>query len=221
MGDKSRISVDDAYALETPADIIDLYSKWAGSYDTNFAEAEGYVLYLHVSEMLIERKSLIHAAILDVGCGTGLVGEALRQSGLDVIDGIDISLEMLAEAGKKTIANGEPVYRKLIPADLTQTIDIPDNQYGALISAGTFTHGHLGPDSLDELWRIAVPGAVCVIGVRSTHYEAMGFKAKFEDDVANGRITAPEIATVNVYSESARNTAHADDEYHIIICQVV
>ena len=221
MNDKKRISVNDAYALETPADNIDLYKKWAGTYDTEFAAAEGYVLYLHVSEQLLQRQSQIEGPVLDVGCGTGLVGEALRGGGIDVVDGIDISPEMLAEAGKKTTADGTPVYRNLMTADLTKTIDIADNHYGALISAGTFTHGHLGPESLDELWRVAAPSAVAVIGVRSTHYEAMGFKAKFEADVASGTITEPEIVMANVYGENARNAEHADDKYHIVICQVV
>lgn len=221
MSDKPKISVNDAYALETPADNIDLYKRWAGTYDSEFAEREGYVLYLRVSELLLQRKSLINGPVLDVGCGTGLVGQVLREGGLDEIDGIDISPEMLAEAGKKTTFDGAVAYRNMIPADLTKTIDIADNQYGALISAGTFTHGHLGPESLDEPWRVAAPGALCVIGVRSTHYEAMGFKDKFEADVANGTITQPETVIVNVYSDDARNAEHADDEYYVIICQVV
>ena len=215
------ISVDDAYALETPEDNVDLYKKWAGTYDTEFAEAEGYVLYLHVSAELMKRQSQIEGPILDVGCGTGLVGRVLRDAGLDAIDGIDISPEMLAEAGRKIDAKGEAAYRNLIPADLTQTIDIPDNAYGALISAGTFTHGHLGPESLDELWRVAAPGALAVIGVRSTHFDAMGFKDKFEADVANGTITEPEIVMANVYGENAHDAKHADDTYHLVICQVV
>ena len=221
MSENSRISVDDAYALETPADNVDLYKKWAGTYDREFVEREGYVLYLRVSELLLERKSLIDGPVLDVGCGTGVVGVALRNGGLGLIDGIDISPEMLAEAAEKITTDGEPVYRNLFPADLTKTIGIPDNQYGALISSGTFTHGHLGPESLDELWRVAALGALAVIGVRSTHYDAMGFKDKFASDVANGIITDPDVVIVNVYSENARNTQHADDETHIVVCRVV
>ena len=220
MNERRKISVDDAYALETPEDNVDLYKRWAGTYDTEFAEAEGYILYLHVSEQLLKRQSQINGAVLDVGCGTGLVGRVLREAGIDSIDGIDISPEMLAQAASKTTADGDPVYRNLIQADLTQTLDIPDDHYGALVSAGTFTHGHLGPESLDELWRVASPGAVAVIGVRSTHYEAMGFKAKFAADVASGTITQPEIVMVNVYGENARNAEHADDKTHIVVGQV-
>lgn len=221
VSDKPKIGVDDAYALETPEDNVDLYKQWAKTYDTGFAQAEGYVLYLHVAEQLLKRQAQIDGIVLDVGCGTGLVGSALRSGGIAVIDGIDISVEMLAEASMKTTDAGDPVYRSLIPADLTQEIDIDNDCYGALVSAGTFTHGHLGPESLDELWRVAAPGALAVIGVRSTHYDALGFKDKFAADVADSAITEPEIVTVKVYGENAPNAKHADDKTHIVVCQVL
>jgi len=71
VSDKPTIGINDAYALETPADNIDLYKKWAGTYDTEFAERAGYVLYRRVSELLLEHKSLINGPVLDVGCGRG------------------------------------------------------------------------------------------------------------------------------------------------------
>jgi SAM-dependent methyltransferase len=88
-------------------------------------------------------RTLINGPVLDVGCGTGMVGTCLRQAGVDLVDGADISLPMLAEAGNKKTVDGDPVYRNLIPADLTRSIDIPDNQYAALVSAGTITEPDL------------------------------------------------------------------------------
>ncbi len=159
--------------------------------------------------------------MLDIGCGTGNVGVKLRHGGIEVVDGMDISLPMLAEAGNKKTKDDLPVYRNLIAADLTKTLDIPDNQYAGLISAGTFTHGHLGPDSLDELWRVAAPGAQCAIGVRSTHYESADFSGKLSRDVAQGTITKPELVEVKMYSEQTRNLDHAGDTALIVVCQIV
>jgi ubiquinone/menaquinone biosynthesis C-methylase UbiE len=169
----------------------------------------------------VKQRSLINGAVLDVGCGTGLVGASLRNGGIETIDGIDISTEMLAEAGKKRTEDGAAVYRNLIAADLTKTLDIPDNQYAALISSGTFTHGHLGPDSLNELWRVAASGAICAIGVRSTHYEDMGFSEKLSVDFANDIITKPDLEEVDVYSAQTDDLTHADDKYLIVQCQIV
>ena len=221
MSNNSKFDVDDAYAIETPADSIRLYGEWADTYDLGFVEREGYIVHLRVAELLLRQRSLIDGAVLDVGCGTGIVGVCLREGGVEVVDGVDISPPMLAEAGKKRTKDDVPVYRRLIAADLTQCLDLPDNQYAGLTSAGTFTHGHLGPDSLDELWRVAAAGAVCVIGVRSTHYESLGFGEKLSDDVAKGVITKPKITEVDMYTAQTRNLAHANDKSLVVVCQVV
>ena len=220
MSKKKKFDVDDAYALETPADSIRLYGKWAPTYDSDLIERIGYVVHLRVAEILLRQRSLINGAVLDVGCGTGLVGVKLREGGIDVIDGVDIAPQMLVEAGRKRTKDDDPVYRNLIAADLTQSLDVRDKQYAGLISAGTFTHKHLGPDSLDELWRVAAPGAHCAIGVRSTHYEQAGFGEKLSIDVANGIITEPDLVEVNMYSAQTDNPQHADDKYLIVRCQV-
>ena len=221
MVKKRKLDVDDAYGIETPEDSVRLYGKWADTYDLEFVESSGYVVYLQVAELLLEQRSRINGAVLDVGCGTGIVGVCLREGGIEVIDGIDISPPMLAEAGKKKTKDGVPVYRNLIAADLTQKLDIPDAQYAGLISTGTFTHGHLGPDSLDELWRVAAPGAQCAIGVRSTHYDSAGFGEKLSADVANGTITQPKLVEVNMYSAQTDNPEHANDKALIVVCQLV
>ncbi len=221
MSKKRKINIDDAYAIKTPADNVRLYGEWADTYDSDFVESEGYVYHLRVAELLVRQRSLVNGAVLDVGCGTGIVGVSLREGGIEVIDGIDISPQMLAEAGKKKTKDDFPVYRRLIAADLTKRLDIRDSQYAGLISAGTFTHGHLGPDSLDELWRVAAPGARCAIGIRSTHYVSMDFGEKLSVDVAKGTITKPEIVEVDLYSATASNLYHASDKALVVVCQIV
>ena len=221
VSDKQKLNVDDAYALETPEDSVRLYGEWAETYDTNFVVSSGYIVYLKVAEQLIQQRSSINGAVLDVGCGTGIVGARLREGGIALVDGVDISEPMLTEAGKKKTTDGLPVYRKLIAADLTKKLHIADNQYAGLVSAGTFTHGHLGPESLDELWRVAAPGAYCAIGVRTTHYESMDFATKLSVDVDSGIITPPELITADMYSAQASSPDHANDKAYIVVCQVV
>jgi hypothetical protein len=84
-----------------------------------------------------------------------------------------------------------------------------------LISAGTFTHGHVGPEALDELWRVAAPGAVCVIGINAAHYESAGFGEKLAADAA------PETVEVTIYSAAAGSSDHADDKASVVITQIV
>ena len=129
--------------------------------------------------------------MLDIGAGTGLVAAELH--GL-TIDGLDISQEMLDVAGRKGL------YRNRICADLTGPLDIPDASYGALISAGTFTHGHVGPVCLPELMRIAKPDALFVLGINAGVFDEAGFGSAFADLVAGGVIAPVRFRKVTCFT---------------------
>jgi len=217
--DKSP-DVDAAYASQTPADNVELYAKWASTYDNVFVAESGYILHRNVAEIFLRECEGFSGAVLDIGCGTGVVGVVLKAAGVKDIDGIDISAPMLLQAKAKTDVTGAPIYHHLIAADLTQRIDIADDRYGGLISSGTFTHGHVGPEAFDELWRVAAPGAECAISVRDTHFDALGFRRKLALDVERGVITQPALIETPVYSSAAKGSAHADDRCLVIICRV-
>jgi len=189
----------DAYAVETPDDNRDLYARWAATYESVFIADNGYVYHLGVVGSFVDTASDGDDPVLDVGCGTGLVGVALRATGPWTVDGLDLSAEMLGEARVKVAGEGDPVYRHLHEGDLTATLDIPSGAYGAVVSCGTFTHGHVGPTAFDELYRITRPGGLFAVGINPDHFTNLGFADRFVDDVAAGRITEPVIRRVNTY----------------------
>ena len=192
------IGLTEAYSVESPDDNRSLYAKWADTYESDFTVPRRYIYPRTAAELLVEGFSG-SGPVLDAGCGTGLVGEQLRDLGIAVVDGIDISVEMLAKARAKTAADGRPVYRKTVEVDLTGPIDIASDTYSGMISTGTFTHGHVGPDGIDELLRIARPGACCVIGVNASVFESDGFKDRFERYASEGVIQGLEIQFRQVY----------------------
>ena len=85
--------------------------------------------------------------ILDAGCGTGLVGIELKKCGYSNIDGVDFSQNML-----DLIPQG--IYKKIEKVDLNKLLKFKDNMYDVIMCVGTFTYGHVKPQSLDELIRI-------------------------------------------------------------------
>ena len=192
------IGLKEAYSVESPDDNRALYAVWADTYESEFTVPRRYVYDLNAAELLCQGFSG-SGPVLDAGCGTGLVGEQLRRLGVTVVDGLDISREMLAKARSKTAPDGSPVYRQLIEADLTGPIDIASDTYAGLVSAGTFTHGHVGPDGIAELLRVARPGARCVIGVNSSIFETDGFKDRFDRYAADGVIDGLEVQLRQVY----------------------
>ena len=70
-------------------------------------------------------------------------------------------------------------YSSLVAADVTKKIPLENNSIGAVVSAGTFTHGHVGPDAFDELLRITKPGGLFVLSINSKVFKNDGFQEKF------------------------------------------
>jgi len=193
MADK-KPGLNTAYALKTPQDSIDLYGNWAVTYDSEFAEVNDYCYPALVAELFAERFDA-NTPVLDVGAGTGLVGEGLATMGVSRVDALDISPEMLA------VAMAKGCYHAAITADLTGPLNIADGAYGGITCAGTFTFGHVGPIAIDELIRIGASGALYVLGIHAGVYESAGFAAKFAE--YNDLIRGFEILDTPVYGAGA------------------
>jgi SAM-dependent methyltransferase len=204
MSEEQPVTLADAYALVTPQDSRQLYARWAATYESDFVALNQYVIPDRVAEVFAETAGRADGPVLDVGCGTGLVAVALVRDaagdGVDwVIDGVDISPEMLAVSAAKIRPDGRPLYRQLLEADLTASVDIADGSYAGVLSAGTFTHGHLGPTTLSALIRFGRPGAVFAIGINAEHFAAMGFAEHLAAEVAAGTIRDLEPRIVEMY----------------------
>ena len=161
--------VERARALGTPAEAVVLYGEWAQRYDDDVFVTAGFTGSSRIADLLVEQLQRHGAAantpILDLGCGTGAVGVRLHERGCTVIDGLDISPEMLAIAGDKH------VYRNLSVADLTQPVAGVE-RYSACVSAGTFTSGHVGPSSIAHLVELLVGGAIVAWVIAAAVWES-------------------------------------------------
>ena len=157
-----------AYALEGVEQVKKLYRDWATTYDADFIERMGYAMPRIVAEAFGRVGGV--GPILDVGCGSGAVGVELAGQR---IDGLDLSPEMLDVAVQKG------VYTRLVEGNLQQDLPLETASYRGIVSAGTFTHGHVGPEALDELIRVSVSGAIFCLGINAEHFETHGFAAKF------------------------------------------
>lgn len=207
MSDKDKPDLEAAYGLDSPEANQRLYRDWAATYDEDFAEQSGYRLARLVAEAFLNAGG--SGPLLDAGCGTGLIAEHLPKD--LVIDGVDISPEMLAQAKRK----GR--YGKLIEADLTQRLPIAEAAYAGLTSAGTFTHGHVGPEVLRELLRVLKAGAVCALSGNKVFYENAGFRAAFEALAAEGAISSPDLREELIYEADGTPPAGHENDHGFII----
>jgi len=168
-------------------EVEDLFREWAETYDEEL-EGYSYVAPQRGAAMLALHVKDHDAKVIDVGCGTGLVGSALADVGFTDVDGLDLSIKMLDQARAKG------VYKELFLADLTGLTDVPDDVYEAAICVGAFTYGHVGPEGIDEVLRIVTPGGIASITVNGDTYVENGYRARFDQLAADGKCAILEEA---------------------------
>ena len=143
-----------ARAARSAGETVAAYREWASRDDDDVFRALGFTGSARIADLLASHVDERDGAILDLGCGTGAVGERLQLHGFGVIDGVDLSPEMLRVAAAKRC------YRGLLEVDLERGLPFADGAYAAAVSAGTFTAGGVGPGAVAEVLRVLRPGAV-------------------------------------------------------------
>jgi SAM-dependent methyltransferase len=194
-----------ALGLTGPEACLAYYRDWADTYDQGFAEGMQYRLPAHVAAAFLGAGG--QGPVLDVGAGTGLLAERLREMGFQgEIDAVDFSAEMLGRAAEKRLYTG------LFRADVTQPLTLP-RRYGGIVSSGTFTAGHVGPEALPHLLDVAQPGALVALSINRRPWTAAGFDRALALLADEGRIADLRLPEVEVYGAAAADldADHAGD----------
>jgi SAM-dependent methyltransferase len=91
--------------------VVDGYREWAAHYEDSVHDA----MDLRLLERIRSVDWKTPAAVVDLACGTGRIGAWLARQGARVIDGVDLTSEMLEQA------RGKGVYRSLSVAPVERT----------------------------------------------------------------------------------------------------
>jgi predicted TPR repeat methyltransferase len=130
------------YNLATQADTDEYYTQWAASYDDELTR-QGYQTPRRCAEAL-RRFVGPDAAVLDIGCGTGLSGAALASAGLTDLVGTDVNAKML------DVARAAGIYRRTWVTDIDDPFPFPRGAYDAIAAVGVIGVG-AAPASLLRL----------------------------------------------------------------------
>lgn len=172
--------LDNAYGVETPEDVKALYQDWSKSYDAEVTE-NGYASPRRAAEALAGVTEDRAMPVLDLGCGTGISGEALRAVGFGTIDGSDFSEPMLEAARAKGL------YRTLIPADVAEPLPFADGAYGAIAAVGVFSPAHAPPETIDAVMAKLSPGGLFVFSINDHALEDPAYEGRINEQVDCGR----------------------------------
>ena len=168
MGEQANIHVKILTATSTD-ELMEVYDGWADRYDRELLEDWGYSSPQKAVQLLLEAMGSPELAVLDAGCGTGLVGALLKEAGMSSLTGIDFSPGMLAEAERKG------VYDALHTMDMNLPLTLPSDSYDAVTCIGTFTSTHVKPEAVSELARVTRSGGVLVFTVRDDYWQSTNF----------------------------------------------
>ena len=125
-----HLDLDD---LQNDNKLKEVYKEWAPDYDFDNDNKLGTVSQPTSVKLLLSKVKDKEVKIIDIGCGTGLVGEHLKAEGFNNFDGLDISDEMLQIASQRG-------YQKLYSGSLNKKLPINDNAYDCVMCVGVFTH---------------------------------------------------------------------------------
>ncbi|AXI46823.1 methyltransferase type 11 [Sulfitobacter sp. SK012] len=150
--------LDKAYAARDADSTRALYDDWSSSYDAEIGEI-GYATPDRCAAALAEFMPDKGAPILDVGCGTGLSGAALKHAGFTVIDGVDVSADMLALAKQKN------VYRTLTQIEADTPLSHTPGTYAAISAVGVVGAGGAPTTLFDMLMQSLGPGGKLVFSL--------------------------------------------------------
>ncbi|GJE47847.1 2-methoxy-6-polyprenyl-1,4-benzoquinol methylase, mitochondrial [Methylobacterium tardum] len=160
-----RLGSSDGLPALSPAYVRALFDGYAPRFERHLVEGLGYVGPDLVRDALPPEPPHLGTA-LDLGCGTGLMGAAIRNR-VGHLAGVDLSPGMLALARAK-LQNARPLYDRLVEGELTAfLVGEPAVSADLCLAADVLIYvADLGP-VLAEMGRVLRPGGLAAFTVQS------------------------------------------------------
>lgn len=135
-------------------DTVKLYSGIADNFD-KIQDALAYVGAKNGVKKCLEVGEVPKTArILDVGAGTGIIGEMLKSMGYDNLDALDGCQELLEKAKERNC------YRNFFCSFVTPDLELPVEKeaYDVVIMPGVLYPSHILPTSFGQVIKVVKKG---------------------------------------------------------------
>lgn len=173
--------------LASPQEVAERYDAWATTYATDLG-SWSYRAPADAAAAITSRAPEA-ASVLDVGCGTGLVGRALRSAGYrGRLEGLDISEQSLR------LAQESGDYDAVLTADLQQPLPLPDARVDVAVCVGVMTYLPGTESVWRELARVVRPGGLVVVTQREDLWAPRGCQDVVDRLAADGAWTPLEVS---------------------------
>lgn len=182
MTEEETSFFDQVYRLDDADSTKSLYDECAEQYDREL-RAIGYASPARCAAALADAVDDRSAPLHDLGCGTGLSGEAFREAGFSNIDGSDFSRPMLDIA-----ESNQGVYRQLMVADLYHPLPFDAAAYANIAAVGVFSPGHAPPEMIDNVVAKLPIGGCFVFTLNDHALEMPGYQQHVDNLVRDGQV---------------------------------
>jgi predicted TPR repeat methyltransferase len=208
MGAALRLALlDSATPAAMPqAYVRRLFDDYAPRFDAALVDRLSYrapeALRAAVAEIAPGRR---FARMLDLGCGTGLAGAAFRDC-VSVLDGVDLSAAMVAEARRKDL------YDKLAVAEMAEFLGTTSERNDLVVAADVLVYvGDLAP-LLAAIARATQPDALVAFTLQ--RHDGPGYRLGTDHRYSHGaeyvRTAASGFAVLRLADVSVRREKDAD-----------
>lgn len=153
---------------------LNLYNKSSKKYADTWFSYKEMRPFLDKFMIFLKKGGLI----LDAGCGSGRDAEYIASHGFKVI-GIDLSENMIKEAGKRVISKNV----KLMKMDM-QKMDFDDGKFDGLISISSFLHipKNENKGTMMEFKRVLKKGGIMFISLHEGTGEGFEKRKRYDDN---------------------------------------
>ena len=220
----ARLGAGDATPAMTQTYVRRLFDQYAGRYDTALTEKLAYrgpaLLRDGVAAAMWRLSRPMHfAAMLDLGCGTGLAGAAFR-SVVDRLAGVDLSEAMIAQASTKGL------YDRLVAKDLADMLGdeaASGATYNLVIAADVFVYVSDLRPAVEKIARILAPDGLLAFTVETFCGEGVKLlptlRYAHSEAYIRGALDAAGLAALRFAAASVRSEKGMPVEGLVVVAQ--
>ncbi len=172
--------LQNAYLVETTEETKTFYGKWAQTYEAEISQ-NGYVTPMRCATALATFATDRDLPVLDVGCGTGLSGLALKTAGFSHIDGSDLSAEMLVKAKSR-----EGLYKNMWQVDPDNPFPFEKGAYAIMTAVGVLAISHAPPEMIDQVLEKLPAGGLFVFSLDDHTLGEPGYEQRIMEHIDCG-----------------------------------
>ncbi|MES2964721.1 MAG: class I SAM-dependent methyltransferase [Bdellovibrionota bacterium] len=183
-------------------DVKEGYTQWAKSYDDGFDS--------NLDRRLLENLKSIDwttiDTVVDLACGTGRTGKWLKDHRVKVLDGVDLSNEMMARAKARGI------YRQLLNEDIRRT-SLPSATYDLVTNSLSSEHLPKLEPLFQEAQRLLKPGGHFVLLGYHPHFQLKGIPTHFDDETGESIAITNHVHLISDFMKAGFETNLALTEF--------